>query len=330
MSDITDRIWKLVDRVHGGSAQKSSVQPPVIAFAASELADRLAVAESLYELDCSYYRASNPDLAGMSDAELRAHYHRFGIGEGRASSPLTFREGLIRTCESNASVLEIGPFYNPVSTAKNVSYFDVLDQDDLKARAKAIGASPRGVPFVEFVSPDGDLSIVDRSFAAAVSSHCIEHQPDLVRHLRDVGDLLEPGGSYFLIVPDKRYCFDHYIPETTIADVLQADAEKRTRHTLASVIEHRALVTHNDPAQHWMGSHGELSVQGIADRIRAATEEYRGAGSSYIDVHAWQFTPANFVVIMKLLYELGLSPFKTQRVFPTPHGRFEFTAILGK
>ena len=92
---------------------------------------------------------------------------------------------------------------------------------------------------------------------AVFSSHCIEHQPDLVRHLQEVANLLEPDGAYFLLIPNKLYCFDHFIAETSVADVMLAHHLGHRVHTLASVIEHRALTTHNDPSRHWLGDHAD-------------------------------------------------------------------------
>ncbi len=50
-------------------------------------------------------------------------------------------------------------------------------------------------PKIEYLSPTGDLTIVNRRFHAVLSSHCIEHQPDLIRHLQHVAALLDPGGT---------------------------------------------------------------------------------------------------------------------------------------
>jgi hypothetical protein len=229
-------------------------------------------------------------------------------------------------------VLEIGAFHHPAVRGENVRYFDVLDAAGLRERATQIAYDPTHIPaVVHYVSATGDLSSVPDTFAAAVSSHSIEHQPDLIRHFHDVANLLSEKGCYFLLIPDKRYCFDHFIDESDLAEVLQAHVERRRVHALWSVIEHRALTTHNDPSRHWRGDHSEPNFGAtVAERTQAAFDEFAAARGSYLDVHAWQFTPASFRHITAALCKLSYSSMQPVRVYDTPYGRNEFTAILQK
>jgi len=149
-----------------------------------------------------------------------------------------------------------------------------------------------------------------------------------VHHFNEVGRLIDNGGYYFLIIPDSRYCFDHFLRPSTIADALDAHYSPRSKHSLKSVIEHRALTTHNDSAQHWAGIHGPQNVD--PERIKAAIAEYNANLDSGIDVHAWQFTPESFEQIVSPLYELNLIPFKVERIYPTVRDDIEFMAILKK
>jgi hypothetical protein len=252
------------------------------------------------------------------------------VGRQNHVYPAT-RENFIELIEKQSTVLEIGPFYNPITSRSNALYFDVLDYDGLKSRAEKLGYPVERIPTIDYVSSTGDLSIVDRLFSAAVSSHCIEHQPDLIKHLQQVGDIIEEGGYYFAIIPDKRYCFDHFIAESTVARVIETHAEEPRVHRLGSVIEHRALITHNDRGRHWRGDHSDSGYSSsVVGRIAAALREFELSRGSYIDVHAWQFTPNGFRDIVQKLYDLKCSPLRPLRVYNTPHGRFEFCAILQK
>jgi hypothetical protein len=218
-------------------------------------------------------------------------------------------------------LLEIGPGDRPVFSGEGVFYFDALGQEGLIRRAEADPTlDPETCPFVHYVSPDSDLGIVDRRFRAVFSSHAIEHQPDLIGHLRGVARLLELGGSYYLIIPDKRYCFDHFRPESTLHDVLEAQG--RTRHTEAKIREHYARMTHNEAMDHWRGRHGKEQHQREAMEAALAA----AAAGKYTDVHAWQFTPASFARIIPDL-DTGL---RLDRVHDTKVGDIEFMAILGR
>jgi hypothetical protein len=150
-----------------------------------------------------------------------------------------------------------------------------------------------------------------------------------VRHLNQVADLLKPNGRYYLLVPDHRYCFDHYLLPSTVAQVLGAHLENRKVHTLSSVVEHRALTTHNDPARHWAGDHGDPK-ENRAGRIASAIQEINDANGAYIDVHAWYFTPQSFRQIITDLSATRHIPFSVQTMFPTRPNSNEFWTILQK
>jgi SAM-dependent methyltransferase len=281
------------------------------------------------EVEAETYRSLNPDLADMTDDEVLVHYKTYGREEGRTSNRLRDRNDFTALIPNSAHVLEIGPFCNPLLRGPRVSYFDVLSQDELIARARLIGLGldPAGVPHIDYVSPTGDLSTVNRRFDVVASSHCLEHQPDLVGHLQDVGRLLLSGGAYFLLVPDKRYCFDYFIPLSSLAEIVVAQHERRKVHTLRSLIEHRALITHNDSLRHWQGDHGVM-FENVEWRLQAALREFDDAKGGHIDVHAWYFTPESASAILAALQDLRLSPLALHRIYATRYGANEFWMIL--
>lgn len=279
--------------------------------------------------DVDFYRRCNADLQALSETDLVDHYLHHGCAEGRLASPAALREKFLERISVSDSVLEIGPFCNPCAMGSNVSYFDVLNAAALLERAKCVGYPVRGNPHIDFVSPTGDLGIIDQQFDAVVSSHCIEHQPDLISHLQQVERILRSDGRYYLIIPDKRYCFDHYIAESNLAQILSSYLQKRRLHTEASVIEHRSLITHNDAGRHWAGDHFDPGwVDGVAFRAINALAELEASGLGYIDVHAWQFTPMSFASTINNLNKMNLINFKLETLSSTVCGRNEFTAVL--
>jgi SAM-dependent methyltransferase len=282
------------------------------------------------EFDATFYRRTYPDLKEIPDDRLETHYREFGISEGRMGSMACARDGFLRMLDHRRSILEIGPLANPALRGHQVKYFDVLPTDALRKKAAASGLDPDACPHIDFVSENGDLAVISDRFDVVFSSHAIEHQPDLVRHLRGVEQILNPQGQYFVIVPDKRYCFDHFIPESTIADVLDAYLRRVHRHDAASVIEHLALTTHNDSLRHWNGDHGEPACWTSPERIRQAMDMVLANPTTYIDTHAWQFTPESFREIVHTLFGLGLTGLDVVRVYRTTHGSIEFYAVLQK
>lgn len=239
------------------------------------------------------------------------------------------RNAFVALIPHTHSVLEIGPFAQPVSRGPHVRYVDVLSTEDLRTRARSQGMDETKVPTISWVSNGSDLSVVNDSFDAVVSSHAIEHQPDFVRHLNQVADLLNPNGRYYLLVPDHRYCFDHFLTPSSVAQVLGAHLENRTVHTLSSVVEHRALTTHNNGKRHWAGDHGDPE-KNRASRLTSAVQEISGANGAFIDVHAWYFTPQSFRQIITDLSATQHIPFSIQTMFPTRPYANEFWTILQK
>lgn len=241
------------------------------------------------------------------------------------------RENLVPSLGQNGPCLEIGAYFRPMVRGRNARYFDVFTTEELRKRAEVDvdpAVSKHTIPEIHYCDPDGDISVIKERFREVASSHCIEHQPDLIAHLEKVHDLLEPGGRYVVYVPDKRYCYDHVQPLSTVGDVLQASLEKRTRHTLASHVK-RAACTHNDALRHWRGDHfdaGYLDVK--AKKTDQLIKMFESASGKYLDCHAWYFTPTSFAEICNTLHRLGKIRMRITTVGETRMNTLEFPAIF--
>ena len=285
--------------------------------------------------DHQIYRKLNKDLDNKNPEQLLKHYLSHGKNEGRKAGKIidriTFKNCIDTT---KLSCLEIGPFDDPVLKGEKVKYFDVLTQDELKERSK-IHSRPNpieNIPHIDYVEPNGKLSIVTDKFDIVLSCHSIEHQLDFIQHLLDVDLLLKETGKYVLIVPDKRYCFDYFIGESTIADILEQYKNKSKIHLMKSVIEHRALTCHNNIGDHWSGKHGEPKFLKNPHFIDNAMKEYVDSVKTkeYLDVHSLQFTPESFETIITYLYKLKFINFTVEQMYPTLKNRGEFFVVLKK
>jgi SAM-dependent methyltransferase len=279
------------------------------------------------EFDPDFYREMHADLRYMTVEQAEEHYRSYGLREGRICSSGASRGRFVKLIPEEARVLEIGPGSTPVFTGPNVRYFDVIDSDALKERAKFYREDTKNIPSeIHYVSSDADLSIVLEKFDAVFSSHAIEHQPNLLQHVSDVSTLLAPGGAYYVICPDCRYCFDQSIPPSSLGEVLEAYYTKRKRHRMADIIDGMATQTHNDSLRHWNGDSQRAPIE--ASAVQAAIDHYRAAHGAYIDAHAWRMTPESFRTFLCIAFELGLSPLAPVRIYVTLNGHSEFCAIL--
>jgi hypothetical protein len=290
------------------------------------------------EYDHAIYTARNPDLAGMDETAALSHYAAFGHREGRTCSVVASRAAFLALVPADEPLLEIGPYTLPAfrRPQHQVDYLDAFTTEELRAKAAAtMPGGAGGVPEIDYVwrgEPYADL--VGRRYRAVFSAHNVEHQPDLIGHLRGLDGVLLPGRRVFFAIPDRRYCFDHYLPSTTFADAFGAFYERRRTHTAKSVFEHRMLTTHNDAARHWRGDHGEPPLaRPVTPELVAVVAETMGrieAATGYLDTHAWQFTPDSFRALIAVLSAAGVVPFGVERVYRTVRDSKEFYAVLSR
>jgi hypothetical protein len=281
------------------------------------------------DFDYEIYKKYN-DLKLFNNDQLLNHYNKHGKKEGRTCSLGQSRNFFKNIPSKFNKCLEIGPFDVPVIKNTNVDYFDVLNKEDLIKRAKSINRinNLKNIPFIKYVDSKGDLTIINDKFDVILSCHSIEHQIDFIKHINNVEKLLNDNGYYIVIVPDKRYCFDHFIKESTIADIINAYNTQNNFHTLKSVIEHRALTCHNDALNHWNGIHGSPNINNIKNAIQEYNEYLNK--NEYLDVHAWQFTPESFSNIINILNNLKYTNFRVSNLYNTIRGSCEFIVILQK
>lgn len=229
------------------------------------------------------------------------------------------------------SVLEISPFSNPLISGENVHYFDVLSADELKSRASLLkqGYNPNTVPeTIHYVSKNGDLSIITNKYDFVVSAHVIEHTTDIVQHLICVENILKHGGQYIVLIPDKRFMFDHFKPETNIADILDAYYINSKRPSLKTIILQSTFSTHNDMVEHWAGNHGKTPSD-IELLIKQAVKAYQEV-DSYLDVHNWYFTCSSFIACAKLLKNLEYISMTITESYDTQLNSSEFFIVFSK
>lgn len=315
------------------------------------------------EFDLNYYRQNYPELNNFPDEIVAEHCRRFAVEQGHSTCPYDRREYLQKILQNiidqyRIKVLEISPWDNAFLRGDTVKYFDSTDVETLRKKSEEAKRNINNLPErIDFVSPNCDLSIVDEKFDVVFSSHVVEHTPDLVEHFQAVSKILNRGGLYILIVPDKRYCFDYYHADSTITEVLDAFACEKKIPRLADVINQAFTRTHNDPILHWRGEHGErygeqrtipltpdLGVEVMGEYffdegnginreyLFRLVEKYSEAleNGRYISTHNWRFTPDTFGHIVRTLTKLQFIDLKLHRLCHTLWGRFEFVTMLEK
>ena len=275
--------------------------------------------------DVDLYR-NHQDLQTLDPIELVRHWCLHGIEEGRKASEVTNRSEFAKIISGFPSILEISPWGNPLLVGPNVKYCDIYSTSELKEKCPSFW-DPDAIPEMDFVLDFPHPQQLSEKFEAIVSSHVIEHTLDLVSHLDWVYSHLCKNGIYALAIPDHRYCFDHFIEASSLADVLDAHLSGATNFSLQKVLQHIYLTTHNDPVRHWIGDHGErrkIPDSLTSDQLAHATNVMSNG------IHAWQFTPTSFGKLISELRRLDTCGFKVERLYPTLRNSLEFYCILRK
>jgi hypothetical protein len=164
-----------------------------------------------------------------------------------------------------------------------------------------------------------------------VASHVIEHVPDLIGWLREVYDVLAPGGTLGLVIPDRRFTFDLWRHESTLGEMVEAYLLRYRRPSIRQAFDAFSLSVAVDTSAAWQSDlrRGGLPLD-IRDRLSKAFAVAKSlvATPRYVDVHCWVFTPAAFLYTAEALLRLDLFPFLIDNFFPTESGELEFQIRL--
>lgn len=208
--------------------------------------------------------------------------------------------------------LEIGPGFDPLLPKKdgyNVETLDHLNADELvKKYQNAGGVDVSKIEKVDYVSRGGSIfeavGVEDR-YDFIIASHVIEHTVDFIGFIKDCERLLKHEGVLVLAVPDKRFSFDVLRPLTSTGDVLQSHLDKRTRHTPGAIFDEVAYNSLRNGKLAWTASQrGKLDFFLPLQEARSIFESTQH-DELFRDIHAWQFTPSSFRLIVNDLFEIG-------------------------
>jgi hypothetical protein len=286
----------------------------------------LTLSDFKYEI----YRDS-PGLVSMTNEELEIHYLTHGIIEGRLFNAISNRKDFIRNIDSKkGKMLEIGPLDNPQLDYKSPDYYslDIFSKEELiNNYFKDITVNKDKIIEPSYVIADNDYSAIKQKFKCIFSSHNIEHMPCVVTFLNNLESILDDDGYIYLVIPDKRYCFDYFKKETDIYDVLQLYYEKNHRPRLSDVLRTQTQITHSDCQAHWNDDHGMIYPEvKLLRHYQDILNLYNTGG--YIDAHVSCFTPQSFIEIINILIDLNLIKLEIHKIYHTLKGANEFYVIL--
>lgn len=235
--------------------------------------------------------------------------------------------------------LEIAPLHRPIACKEDwdVSYVDIVSTDQLLEHY----ANDEAVPSADIVEVDFPLTDTDgriRSLAEVahthapfdwvIASHVIEHVPDLVTWLADISTLLRDGGALVLAVPDMRYSFDAYRPQTTVGQMLQAHHQGDVVPSVRAVYDALHSASSITAVEAWAGRRSGLKNSRRHPHSQVMPLVERAKEGQYIDSHVWTFRPSTLIEQINELGQLGLCELVVEKVRNTRPNELEFYAVL--
>ena len=233
---------------------------------------------------------------------------------------IEFFQSLIH--DRSKRILELGPLNRPIadkSTYPNTFYCDIRSTEEVKTlysgndylAATGIMVNTEEIVPIDYVVKNGyskSLSHVEK-FDYVIASHVMEHVDDLIFALQDIAKLLKPGGIFYIVYPDKRYCFDHFRTSASFRDAYHVFRQGVKNNAPMVLDFYFSVVPENDASLFW-GKDGLLNELPRAPFANAVAHYERALdGERMEDVHYWPFTDMDF---LKFLYDCtraGLLPF---------------------
>ena len=238
-------------------------------------------------------------------------------------------------------ILELGPLNRPIadkSIYPNTFYCDVRSTEDVRKlysgndylEATGIMVDPNTIVPVDYVIQENYEKTFENveKFDYVIASHVLEHMEDLIFALRDISAVLKPSGTFCIIYPDKRYCFDHFRTSASFRDAYKVFRNGTVENASMVLDFYYSVVPENNPYLFWRKD-GILQHLPTAS-FESAVEHYEQAvnGVKMDDVHYWPFSDMDF---LKFLYDCTrakLIPFCCTSFWPTAENGQQFMIAL--
>jgi SAM-dependent methyltransferase len=129
------------------------------------------------------------------------------------------------------------PVYKSISLVDNVIFSETnlwRSQAEAIISDKAIATKFRD----QFILEATDLSSLNgRKYDFVLCSHTLEHIANPIKALIEFKSLLNKGGVIVLLLPDKRFTFDHLRPYTSFAHILSDFIQNKKESDLSHLQE---------------------------------------------------------------------------------------------
>lgn len=244
------------------------------------------------------------------------------------------RQKILKHISKEGIGVEIGPSHKPIAAkgkGYNVHIIDHMSREQLLEKYANQNLYLDNIEDVDYVWKGESytkLTGKNKFYDWIIASHVIEHTPDLIGFLNDCDSIMKDDGVISLVIPDKRYCFDHFRPISGLSKIIDSHLNHQRNHSPGTVAEYFLNVVSSDGQIAW-----EPGFRGIYEFVHTQEEAINHMNlvseeGDYVDVHSWCFTPHSFRLMIHDLYNLGFISFKEVDFYPT--AGCEFYITLGR
>ncbi len=201
------------------------------------------------------------------------------------------RDRILAFIDKSQPGIEIGSSHAPIAPKSEGFQIEVIDHlpaEKLRKKYSAPGDAVTNIEEVDYVwSGENyrDLVDHDRPYNWIIASHVIEHTPDLIGFLNGCSQLLEDIGLLVLAIPDKRFSFNRLRQPTSLAQVVDAHLEDRTKHSVGTIYEYYShVVSCNGYLARSYQANPDLAQIHSSEHLSEALKKYDDV--EYIDAHS--------------------------------------------
>jgi len=162
---------------------------------------------------------------------------QYGLGSQPFQKFVEGKRGLELGGPSGLFTSEFAPLYSMIGTLDNTNFAaNTLWEKDLKDEGPYLFSSnkPAGVQYILDIT--NLVKLKDKHYEVVASCHTLEHIVNPLKAVKQMTDILAPGGVLLFLLPYKFECFDHFRDFTTM-DHLIKHYEEGTPETSLDHIE---------------------------------------------------------------------------------------------
>lgn len=233
------------------------------------------------------------------------------------------RARLLEHVPLSSRFLEIGPYDQPTlqKSECDVRYLDYQTRAELAA-AVADPKQAAAIPETDYlVRSDVYTDSVSDRFDAVIANHVFEHVPNPIAWLRLVHGMLHDDGVLFMALPDKKYTFDKYRPDTAFSHLLHdyfADVKVASHEHLLEDAMYYDM--------EFIGKPMRMADRLDPERLRAVMSR-----QPHLGLHCHVFQSETFLAkVLRPILFMQLVAFAPIGFYPASDNHGEFIVVLRK